>query len=747
MPTGFGPLPDNYLQPLPIRTGLYYRVHKRDAPFGPEHARTVPNVPMGYKPVIDDPKYDLSIPKEGYSAFWNPHHVEQYVRSMGWTPEEDDVRVIAFEADPVGEGYDGEPRVMPRSDEIVGEVEWPDFLDQLEVTPNGYGMWHEHTWGDGPEGKVADDGYTQIGGIRTEGIRPAADFGPIPDEPPKLKRVAPGIYDSDDGRITMYRLEGVHPPAWNVEWTTDYSYEMQLGDYLADDLHSNIVDGARSMGDAKRFYEEDVARDAREDRAEEAAVRRGIRTEGTGEFATGPAGETMWTGWKNLKPGDRVVSYKDGRVLASGEFVKFPSKPTGGRRTLFDMVKHVGLTVRWDNGVEGKVVNPARMLRREGGPFEPGAIRTEGVEPEIRVESWAGGSMTVTDPADAIAAAAKLWDDAGPHPGRPTINFYVNGKLVRTVNNRAELGPQLRTEGIGPPNPQMMFHAAPRAARGTIEQTGIDYTAGKRPSGEVPDYIQGLGTMPEGNFLWDNLGSAIDYMMFWSGRDFDLYVVDAREIDLRADPIGGPTQIGAWYTTDPIPRDRVRLIPPEELRGVRSEGVTETTLAGRGFKVAREVAWPDEVPPLDNASVEEVDGGKRHTVRLPVGSAGGLADRLDRFARVQATGERRSDARAAADAAAALRRGFRPIRSEGIDNPASAVREDFDEVEPTPGPDVGIHSTGGFGAAESLRDQYESSGTGGFGTGFYFVSTPDRLSDSYIGERGEARGGGWSGST
>jgi hypothetical protein len=82
-------------------------------------------------------------------------------------------------------------------------------------------------------------------------------FGPIPEEPPKFKQIGSGVYDSADGRVTMYRVEGVRPAAWNVEWTTDYSYEATGVDHVDHSLlWSNLVDGAGSKKDAERYFKE-----------------------------------------------------------------------------------------------------------------------------------------------------------------------------------------------------------------------------------------------------------------------------------------------------------------------------------------------------------------------------------------------------------------------------------------------------------------------------------------------------------
>lgn len=161
---GFGELPaDDYLlEALPVEAGLYYRLHPEAAPFGPEHASSTPLVP---EELLQNPDWighsrGFAEPKPGYSAFWNPHHLEAYIREMGW--ESEGRRVIAFRGEPVGQGWDGEPLVMPHSAKIEAEIGWEQFCDRLEVTADGYGRWHEHSWGDGPGGPIVDDGYRRL---------------------------------------------------------------------------------------------------------------------------------------------------------------------------------------------------------------------------------------------------------------------------------------------------------------------------------------------------------------------------------------------------------------------------------------------------------------------------------------------------------------------------------------------------------------------------------------------------------
>ena len=62
-------------------------------------------------------------------------------------------------------------------------------------------------------------------------------------------------------------------------------------------------------------------------------------------------------GWNGTKP------------TMAGAFLRFPDARPGFPRDLATRVAHVGLTVKWDNGYEGKVTRPATNLRPEGGPY------------------------------------------------------------------------------------------------------------------------------------------------------------------------------------------------------------------------------------------------------------------------------------------------------------------------------------------------------------------------------------------
>jgi hypothetical protein len=82
------------------------------------------------------------------------------------------------------------------------------------------------------------------------------------------------------------------------------------------------------------------------------------KREQSADFAKGPAGETMWSGWKKLKPGDRVRS----TAGWTGTFVRFPK--AAERRGLVYAAGHYGLTILWDEtGREGRMTRPGHYLR------------------------------------------------------------------------------------------------------------------------------------------------------------------------------------------------------------------------------------------------------------------------------------------------------------------------------------------------------------------------------------------------
>lgn len=157
-------LSGDQFKPLPMEEGLYYRSHPKGVPFGPKHAATKPiNEPEQKGSGLSaDTHARVFGEKPGYSAFWNPHHVEQYHNEMGWSMK--GRKVVAFRGTPIGEGSDGEPRVMPADKKPEFSLSPKQFENRLGHTDNGYGHWNEHTWGEGPKGQMVDDGYRTLGG-------------------------------------------------------------------------------------------------------------------------------------------------------------------------------------------------------------------------------------------------------------------------------------------------------------------------------------------------------------------------------------------------------------------------------------------------------------------------------------------------------------------------------------------------------------------------------------------------------
>ncbi len=79
---------------------------------------------------------------------------------------------------------------------------------------------------------------------------------------PAFKRIAAGVYDSDDGRFNLYRIEGVNPPAWNVDIDASYAYDHAYDWTL--EHGQGIVDGAATKRDALALFAAEYDRIAAE---------------------------------------------------------------------------------------------------------------------------------------------------------------------------------------------------------------------------------------------------------------------------------------------------------------------------------------------------------------------------------------------------------------------------------------------------------------------------------------------------
>jgi hypothetical protein len=127
----FPPYNRGTLEPLPVRPGLYYRLHHPAVPLDPRHARSVPM--HGAFPI-----------RPGFSALADPHSLWRYLHEMDWiaAPRAVDFherQVVAFTGTPVGVGIDSEPLVLPES--CVLRLSWPRFETRLAVTPRPQRIW------------------------------------------------------------------------------------------------------------------------------------------------------------------------------------------------------------------------------------------------------------------------------------------------------------------------------------------------------------------------------------------------------------------------------------------------------------------------------------------------------------------------------------------------------------------------------------------------------------------------------
>jgi hypothetical protein len=202
------------------------------------------------------------------------------------------------------------------------------------------------------------------------------------------------------------------------------------------------------------------------------------------EFARGPAaGDVMWTGWKQLQSGDRVVSYRDGRVLASGSVQRVSVRPPRGAAARGSSAQN-WVRVMWDNGSSGRVSDPARTLRREGGPFtpedargmaSPGGERAATHAPSEFLKVPASGKLR--EPALAalksVDGLLRIPEMQGPIPVRTTAGKNKRGGFLRRADAFGPEapkwdGPTVRMAGFGPGQSQRPAKAASELVPGDV---------------------------------------------------------------------------------------------------------------------------------------------------------------------------------------------------------------------------------------------------------------------------------------
>lgn len=167
--------------------------------------------------------------------------------------------------------------------------------------------------------------------------------------------------------------------------------------------------------------------------------------------------------------------------------------------------------------------------------------RLEGVEHGTVGPQWKSGQPVKIDRLEMVVP-----NDTSYAPGvapRQTVTLPVGsltmtsaGSLMQTAKAR----PRTAVKLVRPTmhlQPGQKFHLAPREARDAIDREGLHAGGGV--------------------YFWDNIDSVDAYRAFWSGRDFDLYIVEVPDSALRPDPLDVE---GAFVTNETIPPERVARV-------------------------------------------------------------------------------------------------------------------------------------------------------------------------------------------
>lgn len=229
------------IKPLPVENGTYYRLHAPDREFSRADASTRNN---GEAPNEHMKKYWDK--KDGYSALWSPHHLHEYLGEMGWDKGAKGSKVIRFQGTPVGEGADGEPRVMPHSDKPDETMSVKRFRDRLDITPHPGTSYHDHTWGEGPQGRIVDDGYRSILGAKQPRVK-VAGVMVVAADTGRLLLIQRSNEDKRDPARGQWEMPGGHldegEHAWEAaqrEWSEETGLEFPSG-HLAGNWISNGI--------------------------------------------------------------------------------------------------------------------------------------------------------------------------------------------------------------------------------------------------------------------------------------------------------------------------------------------------------------------------------------------------------------------------------------------------------------------------------------------------------------------------
>lgn len=239
---------------------------------------------------------------------------------------------------------------------------------------------------------------------------------------------------------------------------------------------------------------------------------------------------------------ENMVSVAENVMAKSGLIGKRITLPEGHEDDP-DYQAAIAPIIAWASGIAGryvKVYTSAYSLRQEGNPFAfitgTGNICAQPTTNELTllhelahiVSGVKGHGQQFVRTAHRLyaehlgaEAAEMFWRLMEP---------YMEGKTAKTAGT-----------------PSKLFHAAPKSARDSIAQHGLDWTVGN------PD-----GHAPNGNFFHVTRAAIDDMMSDGLAATHDLYEVNVRGLGLHFEQ--DPYDTEAIYTPTTIPPERLRRV-------------------------------------------------------------------------------------------------------------------------------------------------------------------------------------------
>lgn len=406
------------------------------------------------------------------------------------------------------------------SDSVM--TEWGEYLCE-----DGH-YWHP----DEPAARAFHEGPGQI--------QPLASVpGLAIEEEWDLPSIGPGQ------RAVSARINGklVGGLLWN---TTD-----GIIDYVQVDADQRRKGIATLLLEAARRLDPNVRHDAEENRSETGKA--WVRAVGSKTAASLPQGYTQT---REVVLGDENDTF----VLAY-----VPKMALGGLSAIWAGFKTVGGNLReyghltWRDGVIEDVYVD-EVFRRQGlasamltwaREISPGLRHSTNLLPDGRAWSQSVGSKTAAQPGVFYHVTNyEHWPAIRPGD----LHHYASRTAAKA------------------------YHYAPRSARDSIAQHGLDWR--KSPAASAPRDPRNKA--PVATYFSPDMGTALEMEL---GEDYDLYEVDISGLSTTPDPYQPED---AFYTLDPIPPSKVRRVTSAKTAGANGD-----------------------LPPGTTFTYEERDGGGR----------------------------------------------------------------------------------------------------------------------------------------